>query len=1698
MSAITRLRVGSLTAIGAALCLIGVTVVLVPEADAAAVRAGRWENNSSAVSLQGPWTTSSSTSDSGGSSSSLATDGFAEITFAATAVKWITRTNNVSGIADVYIDGVKKSAVDLYTSTTKTQQVVYEVNGLTDTDHVLRIIRTGTKNAASGGRNISLDAIDVPDLVAPSAPAGVAAVAESTGARITWTANTETDLAGYRVYRLIANSADKVLATSELVTTTGYLDEGLQPGTPHRFQVTAVDTYGNESPLSAEAAMTTRIDPVGEGTYENDSPRVTLSGAWSLNASTGANTDSGGSYAALGGVGYAEISFRTSGIRWLARTNSASGQADVYLDGVKKATVDLYSATVRYKVLAYEIADLPETNHTLRIVRTGTKSDASVGRNITLDAFVAPDIHAPAAPTGVRATMDGTSAVVTWSANDEADVSAYRIFRAESSTAVPTTRIAVTDAATLTFTDPGLNPGTVYRYTVVAVDTSDNASAPSAIATLSVAIAAQGEGTYENDSPEVTLSGAWTQSASSMDSGGSFATLGSAGYAELSFRTSGIRWIARTNAVAGIADVYLDGVKKASVDLYSSSTQYQQLVYEISGLSETPHTLRIVRTGTRNPNSGGANVILDAFVAPDIYPPAAPGAPQAVPEATGARVSWPANGEADVIGYRLYRQPATSGPIVAVNSDLVTTPSYLDTGLQPGSDYRYRVTAIDSGGNESPVSVWAAVTTTINAVGQGTYQNDDPAVTLSGPWTTVRSNQDSGGSYANLATTGYAEISFTTSGLKWLTRTNQYAGIADVYLDGVKVQAVDLYSSFTQYQQVVYEVSGLSETDHTLRIVRTDARNPDSAGGNVLLDAFVAPDIHAPSAPSDLTATADGTGAKLTWNRSPESDIAGYRVYRRTEGVGANVLIGNTDAATRTFSDPGLRPGTQYQYTVTALDTSDNASEQSEVASLTTPISAQGAGTYENTSTALTYVGNWSTTAASSDSGGSFATLSATGYVELSFSASGVKWIARTNAYAGIADVYLDGVKKATADLYSSTTKYQQVVYEISGLTESAHTIRIVRTGSRNAASGGGNIMLDAFNVPDIYPPTPPTALTATPEGTGARLGWHPSTSPDTVGYKIYRQLGDSGAINRITPNPVSDLYFLDTGLQPGTGYHYFVVAFDSGGNESTLSSPAPVTTNISAVGNGLYENDSARVTLSGNWTKNNSTGANTDSGGSYAILNTTGYAELSFTTSGVKWLARTNPFSGQADVYLDGVKKATVDLYSSATKYQQVVYQIAGLPEVPHTIRVVRTGTRNASSGGSNITVDAFSAPDIYPPASPAGLAITPSGTGALVSWMANTENDLAGYQVLRAEAGASFFTQIGITDAVATSFADVGLPDATTYRYQLIARDTSDNMSPATAPVSFTSPLEPATSPLRYSRCPAATATVSTRAELVAAINASAPGTVIRLNPGSYTGRYEISNRNGTEAKPIWICGSRAAVLDGYGTGTNSGVRIDSSSHVVLTGMTVRNSAKGITVINSSNITIADTRVATIGEEAIHLRTNTTDSTVIGNTISDTGLMTPMYGEAIYVGTAEPNWCSYSNCLPDASDRNTIVLNTISNTTAEPIEAKEGATNGLISRNSIDGTGMSEHSDSLIAIQSNGWVVSKNTGSNAPLDGLQVWEQGPGWGMNNIAYANHFDHAVPGYAVRLPYNELGNVVGCDNTIGNPSWGVSNKPCQY
>lgn len=79
----------------------------------------------------------------------------------------------------------------------------------------------------------------------------------------------------------------------------------------------------------------------------------------------------------------------------------------------------------------------------------------------------------PSAPTNVQATPTAAQVALTWNAaSDNAHLAGYILYRFGEP-------IATTPATT--YTDDKVNPGTIYTYTVVAWDASNNLSAPSAV-----------------------------------------------------------------------------------------------------------------------------------------------------------------------------------------------------------------------------------------------------------------------------------------------------------------------------------------------------------------------------------------------------------------------------------------------------------------------------------------------------------------------------------------------------------------------------------------------------------------------------------------------------------------------------------------------------------------------------------------------------------------------------------------------------------------------------------------------------------------------------------------------------------------------------------------------------------------------------------------------------------------------------------------------------------------------------------------------------------------------------------------------------------------------------------------------------------------------------------------------------------------
>ena len=280
----------------------------------------------------------------------------------------------------------------------------------------------------------------------------------------------------------------------------------------------------------------------------------------------------------------------------------------------------------------------------------------------------------------------------------------------------------------------------------------------------------------------------------------------------------------------------------------------------------------------------------------------------------------------------------------------------------------------------------------------------------------------------------------------------------------------------------------------------------------------------------------------------------------------------------------------------------------------------------------------------------------------------------------------------------------------------------------------------------------------------------------------------------------------------------------------------------------------------------------------------------------------------------------------------------------------------------------------------------------------------------------------------------------------------------------------------------------------ELTEALAGATPGTVIRMAPGTYPGTF-VATTPGTAERPITLCGGRDAVIDGGAIEGGYALHLDGASNWALSGFTVRGGQKGVMIDRSQGDLVQGLLIENVGDEALHLRKASTDNVVRDNEIRGTGLHSTKFGEGIYVGSAESNWCELTACGPDRSDRNTIEGNTVSATTAESVDIKEGTTGGVLRGNSFSGAGMKD-SDSWVDVKGNGWTIADNTGVDAPEDGFQVHQVLDGWGNGNTFTGNRATVNADGYAINVTKPRDDNRVTCTNTQSRAGKGLSNLDC--
>ncbi len=133
--------------------------------------------------------------------------------------------------------------------------------------------------------------------------------------------------------------------------------------------------------------------------------------------------------------------------------------------------------------------------------------------------------------------------------------------------------------------------------------------------------------------------------------------------------------------------------------------------YRLYGLTDgTGYRFRLQAVDAR----GQVSAMADAITGTpgDTLPPPAPGPVTATAiNDTAVSLQWVEADVDDMAGYNVHRAAWPDGNFTVINDAPVPAASYTDSGLEPGSSYRYHVTTVDEVPNESAPTAGVNVTT---------------------------------------------------------------------------------------------------------------------------------------------------------------------------------------------------------------------------------------------------------------------------------------------------------------------------------------------------------------------------------------------------------------------------------------------------------------------------------------------------------------------------------------------------------------------------------------------------------------------------------------------------------------------------------------------------------------------------------------------------------------------------------------------------------------------------------------------------------------------------------------------------------------------------------------------------------------------------------------------------------------------------
>ncbi|MGD0784381.1 MAG: glycosyl hydrolase family 28 protein [Sedimentisphaerales bacterium] len=272
----------------------------------------------------------------------------------------------------------------------------------------------------------------------PLAPTGLSATAGDAKVTLDWNNNTESDLAGYNIYRSTTSGSGYAKLNSSLLSDSNYIDHSVTNGTTYYYVVTAVDTSANESNNSSEvSAMPQLINtppaaPTGLSATAGNA-KVLLD--WSNNSESDL-------------AGYNVYRSTTSGSGYAKINTSLRTVSDYNDTGVTNGTTYYYVVTA---------------------VNTGASESS-----YSTQASATPAAPTTASPQNVMVppmAYDNNTIVLIWSKpTDYSQVTDYRVYK--NGVALGLSGRFDSNRAKLYYIVTGLTANTTYNFTVKSLNSS--------------------------------------------------------------------------------------------------------------------------------------------------------------------------------------------------------------------------------------------------------------------------------------------------------------------------------------------------------------------------------------------------------------------------------------------------------------------------------------------------------------------------------------------------------------------------------------------------------------------------------------------------------------------------------------------------------------------------------------------------------------------------------------------------------------------------------------------------------------------------------------------------------------------------------------------------------------------------------------------------------------------------------------------------------------------------------------------------------------------------------------------------------------------------------------------------------------------------------------------------------------------------